>query len=86
MKNFILIFCLIFALPCFAWEGFNNETGDYVKVEANKKNVKFGDIVNVLDYSTGEYKTYNVEKVNSNKLEATDMDNGDIKEFDMNDY
>lgn len=84
MKNLlflIIIFTLIIS-PAFPWEGYDVDTGSYIEIEKGN-HVQEGNIIEVYEYDTGEYKDYEVQCINSDELELYDIESGEYKTFEM---
>ncbi len=82
MKPLLLsiIFFGLMPLFCFAWEGFDYDSGHYIDTSSERgKDIKF------YDYSDGKYHRGEVlsSGLSGYKLEIFDYETGKVRNFDM---
>jgi hypothetical protein len=86
MKKIVCMLCALFLstllLPSLAWDGYDYETGDSIEIEKGQL-VRSGRDIEVYNYGTGRYETYEVQSVNSDEVEVYDWNTGTYKTFDM---
>ena len=82
MKKILVVTLLLFALPSFAWEGFDYDTDDYIEIEKGNL-VRPGRDIEIFDYSVGEYRDVRVESVSSDEIEVYDYETDEYRTFDM---
>ena len=81
-KIFVLIISLFITLPVNAWDGFDYERGHSIEIEQGQL-VRPGEEIDVYNYNTGRYETYEVEDVNSDEVEVYNWETGTYRTFDM---
>lgn len=88
MKNliFTLLFTALFSNMCYAWDGYDYENGDFVEIDKGN-NVKYGNDVEVYNYSDGKYYDVRVEDVNrlgnSVEVEVYNYDKDRYETYEM---
>jgi len=89
MKNLralTIIVSLLIPSLSYAWDGYDYEKGSYVEIDKGNL-VRSGNDIEVYDYSDGEYKTMQVESINSYgssvELEIYDYDSGEYRTLEM---
>jgi hypothetical protein len=89
MKLLYLVI-LIALISCvsnsYAWDGYDYESGSYVEIEKGNL-VREGEEIEYYDYESGEYRTGDVESIESSgsgaEVEIYDHDSGEYRTFDM---
>jgi hypothetical protein len=88
MIRILIVLILLFSIPVFAWEGYDNERGTYIEIEKGNL-VRPGQEIEYYDYDKGEYRYGDVESINrsgsSVEVEIYDHDSGENRNFEMND-
>lgn len=88
-KFFALLFLLVFVLPSFSWDGYDWDKNTYVEIEKGNL-VRRGREIEVYDYSTGQYKHYEVDNIRSRTnhvdLDVYDSETGEYRQFEMDRY
>ena len=88
MKKVFCIILLLTNLPVFAWDGYDWERNTYVEIGKGNL-VRRGREIEVYDYSTGEYRNYEVDNIrrrtNHVDLDVYDSETGEYRQFEMND-
>ena len=59
-EKLLLIVLCITTLPCFSWDGYDYDRGDYIEIERGNL-VRVGNDIEIYDYSTGTYKDVEVQ-------------------------
>ncbi len=86
MKSLLLISLLVVSASCFAWDGYDYDTGSYIEIDEGNL-VRPGKEIEYYDYGSGEYKYGDVESINgygsSVEVEIYDSDTGEYRTFEM---
>lgn len=82
MKKLLLIVLCITTLPCFSWDGYDYDRGDYIEIERGNL-VRVGNDIEIYDYSTGTYKDVEVQSISNGEIEVYDYDTDEYRTFDM---
>jgi hypothetical protein len=81
-----LIALISFSQVSYAWDGYDYESGSYVEIEKGNL-VREGEEIEYYDYDSGEYRTGDVENVESSgsgaEVEIYDNESGEYRIFDM---
>lgn len=92
MKNlFILVLLFSFIQPCFSWDGYDWQKGNYVQIGKGNL-VRQGREIELYDYSDGKYKIYEVSSMRSTsggrhtELELYDWRSGEFRTVEMDNY
>lgn len=85
MGRFVLFFMA--AISCFAWSGYDLETGECVEIEKGNL-VRRGRDIEIYDCKDGKYKIVNVESISkggesSVEIEVYDYEKNKIRIFEM---
>ena len=82
----VLIFFISFSSISYAWDGYDYESGSYVEVEKGNL-VREGEEIEYYDYDSGEYRTGDVESIESSgsgaEVEVYDHESGEYRTFEM---
>lgn len=86
MKKILLLSFLTISFSAFAWDGYDYDKG--ANVEIDKGNlVREGNDIEYYDYSTGEYRTGEVQSIersgSSVEVEVQDSETGETRTFEM---
>jgi hypothetical protein len=86
-KISIVLFVLsIFSSDLFAWEGYDSLNNTIVEIDKGNL-VRKGETIEILDYSTGQYHSADVESVRQSggttEVEVFDYNTGDFRILDM---
>lgn len=81
-KLSLLLAPVLFSTQIFAWDGYDYDSSSYIEVESGTL-VREGLDIDVYDYESGTYKTYEVDSVDSGSLEVYDYESGEYRSFDM---
>jgi len=80
----LIIFGL--ASQVYAWSGYDNESGSSVEIDKGNL-VRPGETIDYYDTESGEYKTADVEAIQSygvgTEVEIYDHDSGEYRTFSM---
>lgn len=83
--TFLMIF-MSFLPTVYAWDGYDYESSSYIEIEAGNL-VRQGEEIEYYDYDSAEYRTADVESIESSgsgaELEIYDHDSGEYRIFDM---
>lgn len=89
MKNLyfaILISFISFASNSYAWDGYDYESSTYVEIEKGNL-VRVGEEIEYYDYESGEYRTGDVESIESSgsetEIEVYDYESDEYRTFEM---
>lgn len=84
MGRFVLFFMA--AISCFAWSGYDLETGECVEIEKGNL-VRRGRDIEIYDCKDGKYKIVNVESISkggsSVEIEVYDYEKNKIRILEM---
>ena len=89
MKKSILILSLFLIInPVMAFQSYDPNTGTYVDIQNDKNDIYQGQLINVFDYNTGQYKLYNVDYVDdrSIKVNTPCEPDEDKRTFEINEF
>jgi hypothetical protein len=77
---------LLTASRVFAWEGYDPLNNTIVEIDKGNL-VRKGEVIEILDYSTGQYHSADVESVRqvggTTEVEVFDNNTGDFRILDM---
>jgi hypothetical protein len=86
MKFIIFLLLFVFSSLVFAWEGYDPLNNTPVAID-NGNVVRTGEAIELLDYSTGQYHSVDVESVRqvggATEVEVFDYNTGDFRILDM---
>ena len=86
--RYVLISLALFSSAALAWEGYDYDANSHVTIESGNL-VRDGESIDFYDYSSGEYRTGEVESINrsgsSVEVEVYDYDAGEYRTFEMQD-
>jgi len=75
-----------FSIDATAWDGYDYERGAYIEIDKGNL-VRQGQEIEYYDYSSGEYKSGDVESISGSgssvEVEIYDHDTGEHRTFDM---
>ncbi|MEW9837998.1 DUF5334 family protein [Mesorhizobium marinum] len=88
MRTLVLVAALCAAVPAYAWDGTDLNTGGSVEVEKGNL-VRTGRDIEIYDHESGEYRDVQVESMRSTgsgvEIEVYDYDSGEYRTFEMED-
>lgn len=88
MKHQVLLAIACLSAPVFAlaWDGYDYESGSYVEIDKGNL-VRDGEEIEYYDYGSGEYRTGEVQDIQSSgsgaEVEVYDYDSGEYRTFEM---
>jgi len=91
MKKLILLSVLltissIASITAFAWDGYNESTGEYIEIGKGNL-VRSGQEIEIYNYNTGNYGYGEVESVNSYgssvEVEIYNYESGEYEIYEM---
>ncbi len=86
MRYLIFTFLIFLSSIVFAWEGYDPLNNAAVAIEKGNL-VREGEAIEILDYSTGQYHSVDVESVRqiggTTEVEVFDYNIGDFRILDM---
>lgn len=86
MRYSIFTFLILLTSQVFAWEGYDPLNNTSVAIDKGNL-VREGEAIELLDYSTGQYHSVDVESVRqiggSTEVEVFDYNTGEFRILDM---
>ena len=88
MKKIITLafFAAIMSSNIYAWEGVDNDSGSDIEIESGNL-VRAGEEIEYYDHDYGEYRSADVESVESSgsgaEVEVYDHESGEYRTFEM---
>jgi hypothetical protein len=86
MRYLINLVLFLFSSLAFAWEGYDPLNNTPVAIDSGNV-VRAGEAIELLDYSTGQYHSVDVESVRqvggTTEVEVFDYNTGDFRILDM---
>jgi hypothetical protein len=86
MRFLITLLFFVFSSLAFAWEGYDPLNNTPVAIDKGNV-VREGEAIELLDYSTGQYHSVDVESVRqvggATEVEVFDYNTGDFRILDM---
>ena len=89
MKKLMFVVTLLIvmvALPVFAWDGYDYESGNYIEIDKGNL-VRAGRDIEFYDYGTGDYHSGEVLDINRTssgvEVEVYDYETGETRIFEM---
>ena len=77
---------LLTPLPTLAWDGYDYESGSQVEIDKGNL-VREGEEIEYYDYGSGEYRSGEVQDVQSSgsgaEVEVYDHESGEYRTFEM---
>lgn len=86
MKRVLMFLLLAASFSSAAWDGYDYDNGSNIEIDKGNL-VRQGSDIEYYDYSSGEYRTGEVQSVersgSSVEVEVQDSETGEIRTFDM---
>jgi len=84
----IITLLVAIGISAYSWEGYDYENSSYVEIERGNL-VRTGKDIELYDYSTGDYKSYEVESIQRSgstvEIELYDYEKGTYRTVEMTD-
>ncbi len=78
--------CLLVSGSVLAWDGYDYESGSHVEIDKGNL-VREGEEIEYYDYGSGEYRTGEVQDIQSSgsgaEVEVYDYESGESRTFEM---
>lgn len=82
IKTIAIAGLLTLSVGAQAWSGFDYEVGNYIDIgEGNL--VRDGETIEYFDYDNAEYRSGDVQSVDSDEVIVYDQESGDYRTFAM---
>ena len=82
----IVIGLALIPITALAWDGYDYESGSYVEIDKGNL-VREGEEIEYYDYESGEYRSGDVESIESSgsgaEVEVYDHESGEYRTFEM---
>lgn len=82
----LVFFSAIMSSNIYAWEGVDNDSGSDIEIESGNL-VRAGEEIEYYDHDYGEYRSADVESVESSgsgaEVEVYDHESGEYRTFEM---
>ncbi|SOB54773.1 DUF5334 family protein [Pseudomonas lundensis] len=86
LKNLSLAAVFTVSGTSYAWDGYDSEASSNIEIESGNL-VRPGETIDYYDHGTGDYKSADVESINSYgstvDVEVYDHDSGEYRTFEM---